>query len=95
MPIEAIPLINEGDSKKNNMKKKAERICAFIIEVGNFGHNRDFTYYQKYPYVVRKALSFAQRCNDLWTHARIFPLATLKFTPTIMFNGIVSAIRGE
>ena len=95
MPIKAMPLINEGDSKKNNMKKKAERICAFIMEVGNFGHNRDFTYYQRYPYVVRKALSFAQRCNDLWTHARIFPFATLKFTPTIMFNGIVSAIRGE
>lgn len=39
-------------------KKKAERICEFIGEVGNFGQNRDMSYYSRYSYFVRKAISF-------------------------------------
>lgn len=75
--------------------KKAERICKFILEVGNFGHNRDTSYYSKYPFVVRKAISAWWRVKDLCRHAMIFPLDSLRFFPRIMFNGVRSAIRGE
>ena len=41
--------------------RKARRIMAFILSVGNFGHNRDMSYFSKYPYVVRTAVSFGRR----------------------------------
>ena len=75
--------------------KKADRICEFILEVGNFGHNRDRSYYEKYPYVIRKTISMGRRCGDLVRHARLFPLDTIKFFPVIIFNGLRSAANGE
>lgn len=102
MPIEAMPFLDgrwkmeDGRSVLNaRMKKKADRICDFILEVGNMGHNRDSSYFEKYPYVIRKAYSLGRRCGDLIRHARIFPLDSIRFLPRIMFNGVVSAIRGE
>ena len=77
------------------LEKKAERIMEFILEVGNFGHNRDMSYYGRYPYVARKAISAWWRVKDLCRHARIFPLDSLRFSAAIMFNGVRSAVRGE
>jgi hypothetical protein len=93
MPVEATPLLNNKDCVKFN--KKVKRINDFILEVGNMGHNRDMSYFDSKSYLTRKFLSFKRRIKDIINHTSIFPLATLKFTPTIMFNGIVSAIRGE
>lgn len=45
--------------------------------------------------VVRKALSVFWRIGDLINHVRIFPLDSLRFSFTIMKNGLVSAMRGE
>ena len=91
MPIEAIPLYSPDEK----WKKKANSICSFIMEVGNFGHNRDMSYYGKYPYLLRKCCSMWMRMCDLFRHAKIFPLDSLKFFPWIMFNGVRSAVRGE
>lgn len=91
MPVEALPLY----SPDKKWKRKAGRICTFIIEVGNFGHNRDKSYFGKYPYVIRKAISFGRRVGDLYRHARIFPLDSVRFLPRIVINGVRSAIRGE
>lgn len=79
----------------SRLEKKAERIMEFILEVGNFGHNRDMSYYGRYPYAVRKAISAWWRVKDLCRHARIFPLDSLRFSAAIMFNGVRSAVRGE
>jgi hypothetical protein len=76
-------------------KRKAKRIKDFIMMSGNFGHNRDQSYYQKYPYLVRKCISFGRRVGDLFSHARIFPLDSLRFFPSMLFNGLRSAARGE
>lgn len=97
MPAEAMPFYvsevqNVREFKK--LKKKADRICSFIIEVGNFGHNRDNSYFNK-PFVVRKAISFGRRCGDLFRHARIFPLDSFRFLPGIVFNGVRAAIKGQ
>ena len=69
------------DSSCSKWDKKADRIMEFILMSGNFGHNRDMSYYDKYPYLVRKVISLGRRCGDLFRHARIFPLDSLKFFP--------------
>ena len=91
MPMESMPLYSP-DAK---WKRKADMICSFIIEVGNLGHNRDMSYFEKYPYLIQKIYSMGRRFNDLIRHARIFPLDSLRFFPTILFNGLRSAVRGE
>lgn len=91
MPIEAMPLY----SSDKKWKRKAEQICGFIMEVGNMGHNRDFSYYSKYPFLIRKVFSFSRRVGDLYRHASIFPLNSLRFFPTIVYNGLRFAAKGE
>ncbi len=75
--------------------KKADRICEFILEVGNFGHNRDMSFYHNGSYFVQKIKSFGRRCGDMISHFRIFPVGTIRFIPCIVFNGLRSAVRGE
>lgn len=82
-------------SDSSKWKRKAKRILNFVMMSGNFGHNRDMSYYSKYPYIIRKCISMSQRVGDLIRHSRIFPLDSLRFFPTVMFNGVKSAMRGE
>ena len=91
MPSEAMPMYSPNE--KWNLK--ADKLCAFIMEVGNFGHNRDMSYFEKYPYLIRKVCSMGRRFGDVIKHVRIFPLDSLRFFPNIMYNGIRSAVRGE
>lgn len=93
MSIEAMPFLNLDEC--TSLKKKADRICRFIMEVGNFGHNRDTSYYGRYPFVVRKTISAWRRTKDLFHHIMIFPLDSLRFFPNIIWNGMKSAARGE
>lgn len=95
MPAEAMPMYDSQImGQGSSFAKKADRICDFIMEVGNFGHNRDTSYYGKYPFIVRKAISAWWRVKDLCRHARIFPLDSLRFFLGIMWNGVCSAARG-
>lgn len=91
MPVGALPMYDDAPK----WKRKAEKIKDFVMMSGNFGHNRDMSYYSKYPYIIRKCISMSQRVGDLIRHSRIFPLDSLRFFPTIMFNGVKSAMRGE
>lgn len=96
MPSDAMPMYSPDEK----WKRKAEKICAFIMEVGNMGHNRgswlmDHDSWFSRLYVVRKVFSMGRRCDDIIRHARIFPLDSLRFFPYIIFNGIRSAVRGE
>ena len=97
MDAKAVPFLNLNDNANVNrrLKRKAERLKDFIMMSGNFGHNRDMSYYDKYPYLVRKVISLGRRCGDLFRHARVFPLDSLKFSFWIMLNGVRSAMRGE
>lgn len=91
MPAEAMPLY----SSEKKWSRKGDKICAFVMEVGNFGHNRDNSYYAKHhPFLIRKIYSFGRRCGDLFRHARIFPLDSVRFFPYMMYNGIKSALNG-
>lgn len=91
MPKNAMPLY--ADSAK--WGKKADKIDEFIIEVGNFGHKRDNSYFQKYSYLARKCISAWRRVKDLCRHARIFPANSFRFFCGITYNGMVSVMRGE
>lgn len=95
MPADAMPFYSSKVQDVQKFKRKANMVCSFIMEVGNMGHNRDSSYYVKYPYVIRKAFSFSRRLGDLYRHARIFPLDSFRFLPSIVFNGVRSAIKGE
>lgn len=90
-PAEVIPLY----SKKKKWSRKAESVLGFVLEVGNFGHNRDNSYFQKYSYFVQKCISAWRRIKDLCRHATIFPMSSIRFFFGIMYNGIVSTIKGE
>ncbi len=90
MPADAMPLY----SSEKKWSKKGEKICAFVMKVGNFGHNRENSYFTKYPFLIRKIYSFGRRCGDLFRHARIFPLDSLRFFPYMMYNGIKAALNG-
>lgn len=91
MPAESMPFYSTG----KKWKRKAARIVAFVIKVGNFGHNRDSSFYEKYSYLLRKAISFSRVCLDLVHHARIFPVDSFRFIPSIVLNGVKAAARGE
>ena len=106
-PKDSMPLLDVRCKKEDgrceidaNLRKKADKICEFILEVGNMGHNRgswlmEHDSWLSRQYVVRKAFSMFRRIGDLINHARIFPLDSLRFFPYIVFNGIRSAVRGE
>lgn len=89
MPTEAMPLYD------SRFKIKSERILEFVLETGNFGHNRDLSFYSKYPYLVRKLFAFGLRCKDIMRHAMIFPLDSMRFFPSIMYYGLRSTTHGE
>lgn len=90
-PVESMPFY----STDTKWEHKADKICSFIMSVGNMGHNRDISHFSKYPYLIRKCVSMGRRVGDLINHAGIFPLDSFRFFPSIMFNGVRSAMRGE
>lgn len=94
-PKDSMPLLNISDDLSANLKQKADRIIEFVLKSGNMGHSRDMSHFSKYPYLIRKCVSMGRRISDLINHAMIFPLDSLRFFPRIMWNGVVSAMRGE
>ena len=91
MPSEAMPLYDNSA----RWHIKANKICKFVMEVGNFGHNRDTSYYGKYPKLICKMISMWRRFCDAIRHARIFPTDSFRFLPYEVYYGIKVAIKGE
>ena len=91
-PKDYMPLLDVRSKKEDvRWRKKAVRIMDFILKSGNMGHD----YFSKTPYLIRKSVSMGRRIDSLINHSRIFPLDSLRFFPHIMYNGIMSAMRGE
>ena len=89
MPSDAMPFY----SPAKKWSRKADRICAFVMEVGNFGHNVDNSYYAKYPLLVRKSISMWRRVSSLFRHAAIFPWHTFRFMPHVVYTGLKATIE--
>lgn len=81
MPVEALPLY----SSDRKWSKKAEKIIAFILETGNFGHNRKAA--------SGKVGSAWNKAKDFVRHAGVFPLDSIKFFFHFLKNGIQLSIE--
>lgn len=64
--------------------KKADRIMEFVLETGNFGHNREKTH--------GKIQSAWSKTKDFVRHARIFPVDSIKFFWHFLRDGLALAI---
>ena len=91
MPAEAMPFY----SPSRRWSRKAEKALAFVLETGNFGHNRDVSYYQKYPYLVYKTISLCRNTRDSMRHLVIFPLGATKVWWSRTKEGIRSVMKGK
>jgi hypothetical protein len=90
MPPEAMPLY----STDARWKRKADRICMFVMEVGNFGHNQKRDY-RGMSYLLRKIVSFWGHLRDMLRHFMIFPKDSIVFIGGVIHSGMHAAVRGE
>lgn len=96
MPEDVMPLYCSYD--KNAVKRwerKADLIMDFVLETGNFGHNRDTSYYSDRPYLVRKAISLKQHSLDGLHHFRVFPLDSIRIWCRILKGGLKAVFEGR
>lgn len=89
MPAEAMPFYSQSTS----WKRKAGRIISFVMETGNFGHNRDSSYYAKYPGIVVQLISLWRHTCDSARHFLIFPVDAIKIWCRMVGMGISDAFR--
>lgn len=91
MPEVAIPFYR----KSACLDRKADRLMKLILRTGNFGHNRDMSYLQKHPCLIRKLISFLRVTQDSFYRMRVFPIDTVFFYIRYVLSGSKSAIKGE
>lgn len=89
--VEALPFYDPSP----RWRRKARRICSFILQVGNFGHNRDRSYFKKYPYLIRKTISFHYILNDFLHHLIIFPRTSLRVFGRRLKGGTEAVVKGK
>ena len=65
--------------------KKADRIVDFVMETGNFGHNRHNA--------DGKLVSLWHKTKDFARHAQVFPLDSIKFYFHFVWDGIKVAMN--
>lgn len=82
MPVDAMPLFSS--SKK--CESKSKRILDFVLETGNFGHNREIKH--SGSFFIRKIQGAWFKLRDFIRHARIFPIDSVKFFFHYAMNGL-------
>lgn len=75
MPKETMPM-HDTSAK---WKKKADRLLSFVLESGNFGHNRDVGYQAEYSGFVRKIITWWKQVKDSIKLSLVFPLDSFRF----------------
>lgn len=90
MPVEAMPFYSDDI----RWDSKADGICSFVLEVGNFGHKqrRD---YSGMSYLKRKFISIWGRLSDMLRHFQLFPKDSIVFFGGVIRSGLHAAVRGE
>lgn len=81
MPAEVMPLYDEG----SKIKVQGSKIMEFVMETGNFGHNRHNA--------DGKLVSLWQKTKDFARHAQVFPLDSIKFYFHFVWDGIKVAMN--
>ena len=83
MPESAMPMFGSSVQK---FKGKAKRILDFVLETGNFGHNREMK--RSGSFFIRKIQGAWFKLRDFIRHARVFPLDSVKFFFHYAMNGV-------
>ena len=91
LPVEAMPLY----SSDARWKRKAELILDYVLETGNFGHNRDVSYQKKLRPAMRKLVTIWRQTRDNARHFWIFPLDSMKAWWSIFVTGMKDVIKGS
>lgn len=90
MPAEAMPLYS--DSRR--WRRKAVRILRLVFRTGNMGHNQDWSYVKRSPYLVRKVISFGRHCGAALRHLVIFPWHSVVVWWRAVLDGVAGVARG-
>ena len=85
MPVDAIPSYSESAK----WKCKADRICSFILEVGNFGHNREVEWSNAFK---RRSMLIWHRITDTVRLSYVFPVDAPKFLINYAIDGVRNII---
>lgn len=85
MPVGAMPLFSEDDSRNHNLRGKAEHILKFILVSGNLGHNLQIA--------SSKVGSVWNKMKVFIRHAIIFPIDSIRFFFHFLWNGVELAIN--
>lgn len=91
MPADAIPFY----SPDARWRRKALSLMSLILETGNFGHNRDASYYHERSFLVRKAISFSRYTCDSVRHFLIFPKDATKVWWNRVCQSVAVAVKGK
>lgn len=91
MPVEAIPLYE--DSSK--WKRKANKVMSFVLETGNFGHNRLSCSNGNLSFIQRKGKSMWRHTCDNVRQIAIFPVDSVRVWWGMVTTGMYEAVRGK
>lgn len=81
MPEDAMPFY----SPEKRWSHKADKIMAFILKTGNFGHNRQQNH--------NKAQSVLRKLKDFGRHSLVFPVDSIKFFFHFLRDGLELATK--
>ena len=91
MPVDAMPFY----APDSRWRRKASSLMSIILETGNFGHNRDASYYHERSFLVRKAISFWRYTCDSVRHFLIFPKDSTKVWWNRVRQSVSVAVKGR
>ena len=91
MTAEAMPLYCNSAP----WSRKGDGILEFVLECGNFGHNRRGDAAPAKSYVGRKIRSLCRKIRVFGRHMRLFPWDSLRFFWGFFWDGVGAAARGE
>lgn len=85
-----MPDLGEGImSSDSRFDKKADRIMGYVMESGNFGHNRDVSYRAKNSAAVVNTITLWRRICDFAKFTRVFPVDSPKFFGQYLWNRLL------
>lgn len=82
MPENAMPFYNQAYAKKSR------RLLSIVLEDGNFGNNKDYSYFTRYPSVIRKIITSWRQIMKSFKIYGVFPMDSIKFFFRFLNDGV-------
>ena len=89
MPVDSMPFYSAAD----RWKRKTGRILSYILKVGNFGHNRDLSYKNRYTLLKGMLISLKLRTGDFINQVRAFPIDAARAYFHLLMNGLEVVLK--